>query len=59
MAKLCLASLCLSFYFFVWVCIFGLRFPHTGLGVWKRKSLWKLTRESLSIVLNNMNGVVR
>ena len=48
----CLATLRSSFYIVVGVFVFGLRFPHTGLGVWKTKTL-----DSLSIVLNNMNDV--
>ena len=34
-----LATLRSSMYFFVGSVVFGLRFPHTGLGVWKTKTL--------------------
>ena len=42
------------YYIFVGLFVFGLGFPHTGMGVWKTKTLPYFT---LWIVLNNVNDV--
>ena len=42
---LCLSILRSAFYIFVGVFVFGLSFPHTGLGVWKAKILLVIYNE--------------